>query len=715
MIPYDQLTHHPVSQKLANILISRIKTKEPLFFHLMIAYYFSMAAACMRTNIKTPDGKSIPINMFCLNLAPSNFGKTFSAKILSKEVLDQFQSRFQEQTLPAIAYANLPVIANRRAARKGSDPDDELAKVEKEYASTGEYLFTFDSGTEAAVKQMRHKLLMANAGAMNLMIDEVGLHINKNSDMLDVFIELYDGEVGTKLVKNTREQQRFEQMRGTSPTNMMLFGTSNKLLDGGKQEDDFMTMLESGYARRCFFGYIKSNKNKIILTPQEALNMDKSVASSSVLQQLSNHFGNLADPININRSLVLPDASALTLYQYRNDCETKAKEFKEHEEVRRTELMARYYKVLKLAGAYAFVDGVAEISVSHIHAAIKLAEESGEAFESILKRDKPHVKLAKYIADMREDATHADLIEELPFYPKAQNQRHEMLSIATAWGYKHNIIIKKSFVDGIEFLRGETLKETNLDEMIVSYSNHEAYDYRNEVAPFDKLHILTQNDGLHWVNHHLEGGHRKEENAIPEFNMVVIDVDGGVALNTAKLLLKDYKAMYYTTKRHSQTDNRFRIILPTNFQLKLDAKDYKEFMKNFFDWLPFEVDDGTGQRARKWLSHNGHYEYNDGKLVDVLPFIPKTSKNEIRKQNLQDQQSLNNLERWVINNTGDGNRNNMILKYGMILVDAGFDFDDIRTKVCELNSKLPDKLDEAEILSTVMVTVSKALSQGAAA
>ena len=74
---------------------------------------------------------------------------------------------------------------------------------------------------------------------------------------------------------------------------------------------------------------------------------------------------------------------------------------------------------------------------------------------------------------------------------------------------------------------------------------------------------------------------------------------------------------------------------------------------------------------------------------------------------------MDNLERWVINNTGDGNRNNMLHRYAMILRDAGFDFEGIRQKVNSLNEKLPDKLTEAEIMGTVLVTISKAIANAA--
>ncbi|WP_217478320.1 primase C-terminal domain-containing protein, partial [Staphylococcus aureus] len=78
-----------------------------------------------------------------------------------------------------------------------------------------------------------------------------------------------------------------------------------------------------------------------------------------------------------------------------------------------------------------------------------------------------------------------------------------------------------------------------------------------------------------------------------------------------------------------------------------------------------------------------------------------------RRRNLKDQASMDKLERWVINNTGDGNRNNMLLRYAMILLDAGFSVNAIHGKVNELNSKMADKLSEIEIASTIMVSVAK--------
>ena len=706
------MEYHPASEKLVSILCSKTQNSNPLFFRVLVGYYFSLVASMMRTTIATHDRGDIPVNLYALNLSTSGSGKGFSTNIMENGVIHLFRQRFLEETFPILAEQNLPKLAVKRANRKSTDPDEELARVQKEFDGLGSLVFSFDSGTPAAVKQMRHKLLMADAGSVNLQIDEIGSNLVGNVDVLNTFLELYDmGLIKQKLIKNTSENVRSEEIVGRTPTNMLLFGTPSKLLNGGKTEEELYSMLETGYARRCFFGYSRSSNKTLELTPEQVYTMLTNQDSDKFLEEFSGKLENLADIINVNKRLQMSKETSLLLIEYRLKCEREAELYPEHEEIKKAEISHRYFKALKLAGAYAFIDDSPELTQDHLYQAIKLAEESGEAFNRLLTRDRAYVKLAKYIASCKRDVTQADLVEDLPFYRGAAGQKQEMLNLAIAYGYKNNIIIKKSFSDGIEFLRGETLKESSLDRCVISYSNDIALNYVNEYAPFDKLHKLTQINGMHWVAHHLTNGHRNEENCIAGFNLVVFDVDGGVNISTVKMLLKNYKFLIYTTKRHTPEENRFRVILPLNYQLELDAKDYKEFMSNLYEWLPFEVDTATNQRARKWLSCEGHYEYNEGEVLDALPFIPKTSKNEERKELMNSQQSMDNLERWVINNIGDGNRNNMLLRYSMILLDAGFDFEAIRTKVISLNDKIPDKLEEAEIMATIMTTVMKTIAK----
>lgn len=705
------VTHHPAIEEIVDVLCNKTQNNDRGFFRVEVAYFLAKMASCMGATIVTKDRGDLPVNIYAMALATSGFGKGHSVNIIEDGFMSGFRKRFMEDTMPVISNDRLWRIANDRSARNGTDQQEEFDKVEAEYKRAGAYPFTFDSGTPPAVKQLRHKLLMAGCGSINLQIDEIGSNLLANVDVLNLFLELYDqGKVKQKLTKNTAESQRGEELDGKTPTNLLLFGTPSKLLDGGQVEDQYYDFLDTGYGRRCFFAIGQVDRKAYnTMSPEEIYHNLTKQDNTAAITKWANKFHDLADPNLFGFKMLVEDDVGIALIAYKIDCERQAEAMADHEEIRKAEISHRYFKALKLAGALAFVDQSSFIEMSHLQQAILLTEESGVAFQTILNREKAYVKLAKYIASVGKEVTHADLLESLPFYKSGNAARNEMMTLATAWGYKQHIIIKKTFNEGIEFFRGETLKETNTDEMVIAYSDNFAYNYIGEKVPFDQLHVLTQHEGMHWINHHVKNGHRSEENVIAGFNMIVIDCDGGIPLSTCHELMKDYKFMTYTTKRHTDDENRFRLILPMNYQLELDTEEYKEFMNNVMAWLPFDTDESANQRAKKWMScETGTYYYNlEAPLLDVRDFIPRTSKNEQFRQQMQQVQSLDNLERWFAGRIASGNRNNQMIKYALALVDSGWEFNQVHKSVMEFNKKLSNPLPDDELNSTVMVTVAK--------
>lgn len=699
-------------EDIVDVLCNKTQNIDRGFFRAEVAYFLAKMASCMRATIVTKDRGEIPVNLYVLALATSGFGKGHSVNIIENEFLKGFKTRFMEDTFTVISEQNLWDVASGRSARKGTDQQEEFERVEKEFKQAGVFPFTFDSGTPAAVKQLRHKLLLSSAGSINFQVDEIGSNLLGVADVLTVFLELFDqGMVKQKLTKNTSENTRAEELDGKTPANALLFGTPAKLLDSSQIEDQFYSFLEIGYARRCLFGFGQHQRAGENMSPEEVFRRLTEKTNINTVKKWADHFQNLADPAIFGWKMIVEDEVAIQLLAYKIECEHIADQLAEHEEIKKSELSHRYFKALKLAGAYAFIDQSMEIEMDHLLSAIKLVEESGEAFQTILKREKAYIKLAKYIATVNTEVTHADLYESLPFYKSGTSARNEMMTLATAWGYKNNIIIKKSFVDGIEFFKGETIKETNIDEIIISYSDHWAYGYLAEQVPFDQLHILTQQDGMHWSNHHFRNQHRTEENVIPGFNAIVLDVDEGISIDIVKELMKDYKFLLYTTKRH-QTEgygDRFRMILPINYTLELDNEEYAEFMKSIFAWLPFKTDTSYQKREKKSETFaGGQYFYNmNGELFDALPFIPKTSRNEQHKSNFQKLESLDNLERWFAQRIAVGNRNMNMIKYAFALVDSGMSLIDVQNSVHNFNKKLNNPLSENEIDGTIMVSVAK--------
>lgn len=741
MIDLSGVQHHPAVRDLVAILQNKTQNKDYSFFQVEVAYFLSKMAAAMRAVVVTKDRGDIPVNTYVIALATSGYGKGHSINVVETHLLTGFHKRFTEQTMPMIAETNLHRLAKEMSDRSVGTTDeitedDAFGKMMQRYTRKGAYRFSFDSGTMPAVKQLREKLILADCGSINFQMDELGLNLADNLEVLKLYLELYDqGLVKDKLTKNTEENQRDDEMVGKTPTNMLLFGTPSKLFDGGQTEDLFFALLDTGYARRCLFGWgapegeVDEHESPAERAPKVYQNLINP-QNSNLAAQWAAKFADLADPQKFGWKMTVDDTVSIKLIEYKLACEKAASELPEHEEIRKAELSHRYFKALKLAGAYAFVDGSVEVEMDHLLQAVLLTEQSGEAFNRLMSRDRAYVRLAKFIANCDGEVNYADLDEQLPFFKRSQ--KGEMMTLAQAWGAKNNIIIKKRYVDGIEWFKGERLKETDLSQISFSYSHHYAYHFKGMKVPWDQLHRVAlavqmdkdnnpvvDGDGVvqtyHWCNHHFRQEHRAEENVIPGFNLIVLDVEKGATLNQVVEVMKEYKFFIYTTKRHRKDGNgdRFRLVLPMKYILSFDADDYKEFMVNVSAWLPFEgIDEAANQRSRKWLSNpatppDGYSYYNDGELLCPLKFIPKTVRNDQFQADIRAIENLNNVERWFAMKMAVGNRNNYMLRFAMFLVDGGLKFTEVEKLVKQFNTKLHPSLPTSEIDGTIMKTVAK--------
>jgi hypothetical protein len=704
----ENTPHHHAMQELTDLLCHRTGQVNRDFFQAEVAYFLGLIPSAMRCKIQSPERGVLPVNIYSIGLATSGFGKGHSVNLL-EEVLSGFREMYMKNTFGQLAEQNLFDLAVDIAAAKGGDEQKELEALESDFKKQGHAPFIFDSGTGPAVKQLRYKLLLSGVGSINFQMDEMGSNLLGNNEVLNTLLELYDlGKIKAKLVKNTPDNERGLDIAGSTPANVLMFGTSSKLFDGAKIEEEFYSFLATGYARRCFFGMGKSETKFAAINPEDVYNGLVSKNQSAALTRWQTFLTKFADPRYYNHTLAVPKDVGIELISYRLQCEAMANEMPEHEEIRKAELAHRYFKSLKLAGVYAFLDESSEIQIQHLRQAIKVAEESGLSFQKLLKRERNFVRLAKYIATSPDNLTHADLVEDLPYYPTSTVARKEMMDLAMAWGVSNHVVITKNVVQQVEFFSGSTLSETDLNKLKFSFSDHFAYDYEDQEQPLEKLEILLKQPNLHWCNHSFENGHRSEDKVIPGFNMLVVDVDGGIKLDAVHQLLADYTFITATTKRHTDEENRFRLIMPSNYLLHLEKDDYKEFMNSFLLWLPFESDQSANQRSKKWQTNeNSVVHINRGpQVIDVLPFIPKTKANSEYVQQVTDLGNLENLERWFLNNMEVGGRNNTLLNYAMMLKDAGMGYDELEKKVLALNASSDSPLKRDEIYSTVLKSVA---------
>ena len=194
---------------------------------------------------------------------------------------------------------------------------------------------------------------------------------------------------------------------------------------------------------------------------------------------------------------------------------------------------------------------------------------------------------------------------------------------------------------------------------------------------------------------------------MPSFNLLVLYIDGTCSLDSAKDVLKDYKYIIYTTKSHTPQKHRFRVILPMKYKLFLNDEDYKLFMNNVFDSLPFQVDDKCKDIARNWLTNNGTVITGSGtELFDPRPYIPESAQDKERKNEKKKYSNLDNIARWFVKQIKPGNRNHMLYRYGIMLKDMGLDLDDVKDKVRLLNSRVNAPLSQEELDNTIFSSIS---------
>lgn len=708
--------YHPLSEEIRKLVQTHTQATDADFVRTQIAFYIGVVAASMQVKVKSVVTGEVPVNVYATNFAPSGAGKTSSLTFLEEKIFNMFYKNFSEGILPYKQKSAIEILALNLTARENIDSDKALQTAHSIFEKAGKYRFTFDSGTPAAVKQFRELILLQGLGALNFIVDEAGSNLQANQEVLNLFLELYDkGLLRDKLTKHTNENKRSDELRGSAPANMLLFGTPASLIDGGVTEKIFFNMLETGFARRCFFYYTDTVPLQIKETPAQALQRLKQAQASINLGTIADDIGSLADFGNISRVLKLTDAAELALLEYKNKCQDEADSYGDYSPIQKTEAQHRFFKAVKLAGAYAFIDKSPQVTETHLEYAITFAEKSKDSLKRLCEQPPKYEILGKFL---RENAgtqfTIADLQQKLPFFRQSAAMREEMLSLAQSWGYTNNLSIKKHIKNNVTLYEGMSLMPTELDKLIITESQDLARGYKNHYTKWSQLIEFVKHD-LNFTNHHTENGVRKAEHMIMGFNFIVLDVDGGTTINTVKSFLQGYKYLIYTTKSHLKVKDedgfwqeRFRIILPVSHVTRLSPEDFKQFLRNFIAELPFPVDTAATDISRKWATNpNAEVHVGDGKLLDVYPYLPNTTEETNRKAELAKIEDLDKTASWFLLQAESSGRNNSLFRYAMMLRDSGYELDSVKSAVLDLNSRLKSPLPEEELNQTVFATLMK--------
>jgi hypothetical protein len=705
--------YHPLAEQVVDILCTRVQNNDRDFFRITLAYYFSKIASNMHVSVRTATRSHMPVNCYAVSFAESGYGKNYSMNILEDQVFGKFQTKFMNETFTNKANESIAQKAIEISQLSGEDVNDVEAELLADFQKSGHFLFDFSEGSSPALKQIRKPVLLANAGAISLELDEIGCAFLNLTEILTAFLELYDtGKIKEKIRVVSSENKRSRPVPGQTPTNFFGFGTPMNVFDGGKVEDAIRNFFSIGFARRSFFALGDKPRTISSSTTQEIYDSLINSASNAAMEALALLFEKLADKAKCGTVLPLSEASSKFHIDYQLHCARRAEALSQYRGIEKVELGNRHIKALKLAGAYAFCDSSNEVTIEHLKYAIRLTEDSGIALGKLLNQPRAHVRLAGFLSEYEHAVTESDLIEKLPFYSGNVSQKRDMMNLATSYGHRHAIAITQYKEADVVFYKGSTLvPNTDNTAMILTHSKDITDDFTNVTPPLNKLvEKFFDKQNIHYCNHHFKNGevgkgNRAKVNVIEGFNFAIFDIDDD-KMPPASLskLLNGINHVIATTKSHTVDAPRYRLILPLTHQLSLNDEQYKQFCRNLAFWLPVKADTSAFQREKKFRTWNTSKVWSQlaGRNLEAMQFYPSTSVSELLISRHGKVVGLNGIQRWVVLNCTEGQRNQVLYRYGCILADHNLDAKQITQKITEINNQITSPLSSDELQATVL-------------
>ncbi len=688
-------------------LVQNIKADIPENLLLMlISYTFSEVASNLRAKMKLYDGTVKPLNFYGYIFGESGVGKDASLNALNRIFIDSFSKKMER----GFDKHRTKYWEQRAMALVDQDVEDVEAQIKEEYKLVSPFSYRIASGTEAGISKARVTSGYYKIGAINLVIDELGANYPKLRELLSLMLSSYeDGNTEARMLKN----ESVMAVKGV-PSNFLGYSSPALIFDGGSTEKALMDDLSQGFARRSFIAYaLKPDKEKLTAKEIVAKNRAKADNNGSKIKAMNDYFEELANHKNMHRELPITEDAELAIAEYQIKCDGIVEGTKNIQEQERLELINRPWKAQRLAGVYAFVSKSETITAQFVKEAIYVAEISGIGFQKVMNQPPAYERVFNFIKG-RSKTSDVDLAKQQWFKGSAF-QKRELLSLARAFGYENDCLFRTKEVEGVEFYSFAEVPKTDVDNITISISKDITKDFKAKKVPFEVLHEVVCNPKFNYSAGTFKNGHRRKSNYQEKQNLIIIDIDDGMKLETAKKMFANYKCMIATTKSHQKDKNgltcdRFRIIFITDRTIKLDSEMYSRFMSNCYESLGVPADESCKDSSRMYYGAKGDHWYSDGdKLFEISDLIPETTKEKERKTMLNSSGvgSTQGLERVLLEEAIRGSRNHTILRYAMFLKDSGYELEDAKEKTLDFNSKLPESLAEKEIRQTIFKTLEK--------
>jgi Protein of unknown function (DUF3987) len=676
---------------LMDAMINAINNKAPndIPLELMESSVFFVVASLANSfygyRIKKTDGSESMVNYFGLSFFESGGGKNLSYEAtaeLFKEVIDFYPN----------------AISTAFKKNKNAPNGDSLIRDEDFYMIPDSF-FTPIDGTKEGFQKLMQGMSVVNGSSLNLVEDEFG-DILMNADMLSRIKSAWDnGEAKGK----TTASSKYFSLKGVC-VNILSFGSPHSIQKSRVKSDKLDDILIEGFLRRSFIFY--SRYTKIVRNKQKGKMLE--IDAIAIKNECNEWRDTMVKPTVEKRQYITISKQAQDMIDDYIDNWIELTNRNTKDLFNRA-MVTSAEKLIRLAGIIAIMDFSTSIEQRHMSYAIDFSDRTVDMAKKIFEKEPKYVKIFDVCRDMLV-ARH-DIMEDADI--QVIKSFDENIELSEEYGEKMGYALIRHKIGKTMFYKFESLHKVDEDKISMSISKDLAQGYETKVGRWIELHKLLSAD-INYSAGSFKDNHRNKENYLGSQDVVIFDIDGGMSLNIAKAFFSQWKCIIATTKSHQKDKNgiicdRYRVILLPNVKLELDSERYSEFMKNIINKLSIPADMSCTDSSRFYYGYSGSeiwYSESQNRF-DISCCIPETKKDKEQKERYESNKNIKStsgVDRYFLQEMSNGNRNNMLLKYCLMMKDAGEDW---REKTLGLNSMLTEPLNEMEIEHTIFKTAGK--------
>jgi len=672
---FDAPNHEFVSRLTRTVSFSNVPEKMKVVFALS---HISNYASQFRRNIELWDGTLVPTNSIAFVIAPSGANK------------DSSNSKIKKCFTPGISML-LKTVENaviekaiRTAEQQGEDlPANEA--VYRKYMQPVPPVFT-SLTTGPGLVQHINDIGSLPALSTSVYSGELSDELASNphaADNLKILAEVYD--LGDKEVTYTKGTEFRSQEVNGQPVSALFAGSPGYILYDESTRKRFHITFMSKMARRSWFCYEPEDVSEVDFSgeddPIQAMLKyeaeTESFAESAVadIKEAVEDIAKYNIPLLGTSIPVSPEIfEVFAVYKRYN------KEVVAHKGMQDTvyALVRAHlqWKALKLAGAFAVIEGTDEVTLDQYITAIQYAEMFDQditTFERDVNKA-PH----EYLSDYLQKSTGVDNknminiheIKKRGFSSSVSAARlQELVHLCAGYdpdgvysvaenhtGINYERICRTEIL-GISYIevdnsrineaysRGADKDEITKLKNYVGSSANEGYVYYE--TDFEELGVLLEGDYV-YSPFRFKDGHRGRDNIISGTKWLVIDVDKTTMSNEDAHFILEGINHHVALTSDASNPMKYRVLVELDSYVELSSIAWKHFYTKIADDLNLVADvlpqsqiffsyagrdvlsctDGTPLSCRDYVMYAKERE-QDGGIVEAIKKLPGTQRNNM--------------------------------------------------------------------------------------